>query len=502
MSSTAVSRTLHVHDRSAVTAQPAYLSHTAAAPSLLNSATRQANQLLLALVLVSCVASVVIGWVVTYATLPLMVGGVIAVLAVIALAWGGTQAWSKFALSLLLCATVALHIQVSLGMLEFHFGVFVSLALVMVYRDWRVVLACALFFAVHHVVFDRLQALGWGIYCTTQPDFAKVALHAAFVVLQTGVEIYVVHHMNQAFRMGSELNDLVQRIDQPGAMELDIQHASVQTRVAQRLQQMFARVHDTVAEVKYSAHVLHAASNQIADGSHELSARTEQARQSVEETASAAHEIQQTVASTVQIAQQAHQMADAVAEDAKQGVQQVQELVANMQTIQRGSDQIAEIVGVVDGLAFQTNLLALNAAVEAARAGEQGRGFAVVAEEVRRLALRSSQAAKDIHKQIDHSVQAVTQGSALSEQVEAVMRGFESRIHEVSARMDDIAQAASQQHDGIALISEAIGQLEQVTAQNALLADRSRETALELQQQAQNMLAQSSLFATRELAHM
>ncbi|MEG2047642.1 MAG: methyl-accepting chemotaxis protein [Comamonas sp.] len=458
---------------------------------------RQADLLLLVLILASAIAAVAIGAVMSTAVLPAVVGGALAALALASFALARGSLWTRFVLPLLLSATVALHIQVSLGMIEFHFGVFVTLALVMVYRDWRVVLACAVFFAVHHVLFDRLQAWGLGMYCLTEASFPRVLLHAAYVVLQTGVEIFIVYRMNQAFAQGRELNTLVQQVDQPRAMVLDVATTPVATAVAQRLQQMFMRVHDTVGSVKQAAAAMQSASARIAAGSQELSARTEQARHSVEETATAAHEIRQTVASTAQIAQHAHGLVDQAAQTAQQGGQMVRQLVQNMQTVQRGSDEIASIVGVVDSLAFQTNLLALNAAVEAARAGEQGRGFAVVAEEVRRLALRSSEAAKDIRRQIDQSVQAVAQGSALSGQVQDVMQGFESRIGEVAERMQDIAQAAVQQHEGIAQISDAIGQLEQVTSQNAELAEQSLATAQILQAHTQQMEQRAALFVTR-----
>ena len=457
----------------------------------------QADGLLLVLVLACAVAAVVIGAVLSTATLPAVVGGVIAVLAVASYALARGTLWTRFALPLLLCATVALHIQVSLGMIEFHFGVFVTLALVMVYRDWRVVLACAAFFAVHHVLFDRLQAWGFGMYCLTAASFPRVVLHATYVVLQTGVEIFIVHRMTQAFSQGRELNALVAQVDQPQTMALDVAGARVETAVALRLQEMFLRVHDTVASVKQAAAAMQQAGAHIAAGSQELSVRTEQARHSVEETAAATHEIQQTVASTAHIAQQAHGMVGQAAQTAQQGGSMVRQLVQDMQTIQRGSDEIANIVGVVDSLAFQTNLLALNAAVEAARAGEQGRGFAVVAEEVRRLALRSGEAAKDIRRQIDQSVQAVAQGSALSAQVQDVMQGFEARIGQVAQQMDEIAQAALEQQQGIAQISDAIGQLEQTTSQNAMLAEQSLATAQLMQQHTHAMQQHSARFATR-----
>jgi methyl-accepting chemotaxis protein len=257
-------------------------------------------------------------------------------------------------------------------------------------------------------------------------------------------------------------------------------------------------VHDTVASVKAAAGTLHKASAHIAAGSEALAARNVQAQQSVEETAAATHELRQSVASTAQIAQHAHDLIEQAAGNAQRGGAMVGQLVDHMHTIEKVSQQIGEIVAVVDGLAFQTNLLALNAAVEAARAGEQGRGFAVVADEVRRLALRSSDAAKGIRRQIDQSGQAVAQGAALSGDVQTVMLGFATDIAEVAQQMETIAQAAVEQHEGIAQISDAIGQLEQVTTHNADLAEQSRTAAQYVQTHAQQMLQHASLFTTND----
>ena len=443
--------------------------------------------LTLLLVLASSAVAVLIGAVMTTAVLPLVVGGVISLLALLVFSFARGSALTRYALPLLLSATVALHIQASMGMLEFHFGVFVTLALVMVYRNWRVVLACALLFAVHHVLFDRLQAWGLGMYCLSAPSFERVLLHAAFVVLQTGVEIFMIYRMNQAFAQGYELDALVQQVDQLQAMVLDVSAAQPRTEVAQRLQQMFLRVHDTVAKVKASAHEMQSAAHGIADGGHELSARSEQARQSVEETAAAISELRHSVASTAQLAQQASELVGNAAETARQGAGSVDQLMQGMHDIERGSAAIADIVGVVDSLAFQTNLLALNAAVEAARAGEQGR----------RLALRSSAAAKDIRSQIDQSGEAVAGSVKFGAQVQSLMQGFEAQISEAAQRMEGIAQATVHQHEGVEQIGQAIAQIEEVTTRNAELAEQSLSAAVHLQANAQELMNESAVFATK-----
>lgn len=470
---------------------------TLASVSIDRQEAMQADRLMLVLILLSSCIAVLIGWTVSMsAGLALGVGAVLSALALLLYAMAKGTAWTRFGLPLLLCSTIVLHIQVSLGMLEFHFGVFVTLAIVMVYRNWRVVLACALYFAVHHILFDRLQALGFPFYCTTSPDFMRILLHAAFVVVQTAVEIFMVYRMNQAFQQGLELNALVQQVDQPQAMVLNVGRQKVQTNVAQRLQQMFLRFHDIIGNVKQAAAQVQDASVQIETGSRDLSARAEHTGASLEETAAIATQMSQAVARTADMAKEASQLAEQAAQAAGKGQSTVKNLVQNMDDVNQQSTRIADIVGVVDSLAFQTNLLALNAAVEAARAGEQGRGFAVVADEVRRLALRSAEAARDIHQLIDSSLQTINQGVAFSAQVQTSITEISEHISQVAQRMEEIAQASSEQHQGVAQINQSIGLIEQASSQNASLAEQSYDAARRLRSHAGQMREQTALFIT------
>lgn len=457
---------------------------------------QQADSLLLLLVLLSCAIAVLIGWQFSTAVLPAVLGALFSVCAVLLYLGARGSSWSRFGLPLLLCASIALHIQVSLGRLEFHFGVFTTLTVVMVYRDWRVVLASAAFFAVHHVLFDRLQAWGLGIYCTSQPDFVLILLHAAYVVLQTSAEIFIVRRMQQAFLQGHELNTLVQHVDQSHAMVLDVGGQTFKSEVAQRLQQMFLRVHEIIVSVKHAAAQIHAISSKMATSSSNLSARTEQTGASLEKTLAATQEMRQTVEQSAQTADQASRLAGLAADAAWQGKGMVQQLVQNMDIIAQRSARISDIVGVVNGLAFQTNLLALNAAVEAARAGELGHGFAVVADEVRHLALRSAEAARDIRQLIDGSAQAITQGVDFSTQVQSSMQNIGAHIAQAAGHMAEIAQASGQQQQGVAQINASIALLEQASGENAHLAQQSHEEARSLQTQAAFMRRYAEYFVT------
>ncbi|MCX7659605.1 MAG: methyl-accepting chemotaxis protein, partial [Caldimonas manganoxidans] len=184
---------------------------------------------------------------------------------------------------------------------------------------------------------------------------------------------------------------------------------------------------------------------------------------------------------------QANQLASNASSVAQRGGQVVSQVVSTMEDINSASKKIADIIGVIDGIAFQTNILALNAAVEAARAGEQGRGFAVVAGEVRNLAQRSAQAAKEIKSLIGASVEKVESGSKLVQDAGATMNEIVASVRRVSDIIGEISAAASEQNDGISQINAAVGQLDQMTQQNAALVEQSAAAAASLREQAQRL---------------
>ena len=157
---------------------------------------------------------------------------------------------SRITLALCLSGMVALHIQLGRGTLEFHFGVFVTLALLLIYRDWRPIVASAAFFAVHHVVFDRLQAGGYGVYCTPEPNFLKIVMHASYVVVQTGLEVFVAVKMRAVSVEGEELEQLVKAVDTEGAVMLDLNHIAVTSAGAQGLKHAIGRMHAAMTEVQ------------------------------------------------------------------------------------------------------------------------------------------------------------------------------------------------------------------------------------------------------------
>jgi len=249
-----------------------------------------------------------------------------------------------------------------------------------------------------------------------------------------------------------------------------------------------------VSEVRSGTETIATASSQIASGNLDLSSRTEEQASSLEETASAMEELTSTVKQNADNAQQANQLAVSASGIATQGGEVVDQVIATMQSISESSKRIADIIGVIDGIAFQTNILALNAAVEAARAGEQGRGFAVVASEVRNLAQRSANAAKEIKGLITDSVESVDAGSRLVEQAGTTMKHVVDSVQRVTDIVSEISAASHEQSTGIEQVNQAIVQMDEVTQQNAALVEEAAAASQSLQDQAASLAQAVSVF--------
>ncbi|MDY4298019.1 MULTISPECIES: methyl-accepting chemotaxis protein [unclassified Xanthomonas] len=239
-----------------------------------------------------------------------------------------------------------------------------------------------------------------------------------------------------------------------------------------------------VARIQTAAVSINGAASEIAAGNDDLSRRTEQQAASLEETAASMEELTSTVKQNAEHARQANQLATGAATVASQGGAVVGQVVETMSGIEASSKKIADIISVIDGIAFQTNILALNAAVEAARAGEQGRGFAVVASEVRTLAQRSANAAKEIKGLIDDSVGRVAQGSALVDQAGKTMQEIVTSVQRVTDIMGEIAAASQEQSAGIEQVNQTVTQMDETTQQNAALVEEATAAARSMEEQA------------------
>ncbi|MBI5268362.1 MAG: HAMP domain-containing protein [Burkholderiales bacterium] len=270
-------------------------------------------------------------------------------------------------------------------------------------------------------------------------------------------------------------------------VRLDTQRQDEIGDLMRGLQHMADALRQLIGNVREGAQHIEVASREIASGNADLSSRTEQTASALQETASSMQQLTGTVRQSADAASQANQLASSAAQSAERGGQVVEQVVQNMADISASSRRIGDIIGVIDGIAFQTNILALNAAVEAARAGEQGRGFAVVAGEVRSLAQRSAEAAREIKGLIGASVEKVEAGAKLVQDAGSTMSEIVGSVRRVTDIIGEISAGAAEQRDGIDQVNTAVVQLDQMTQQNAALVEESAAAAASMQTQAQRL---------------
>ncbi len=294
------------------------------------------------------------------------------------------------------------------------------------------------------------------------------------------------------------LNQAVEAADRIAAGDLGTDIVSTSTdetgRLLSSLNHMQESLVETVSAVRGNAESVSVASAQIAQGNNSLSQRTEQQASALQQTAASMEQLGGTVRNNADNARQAGQLAAAASSVAIKGGDVVNQVVQTMKGINDSSHQISDIISVIDGIAFQTNILALNAAVEAARAGDQGRGFSVVASEVRNLAQRSAEAAKEIKTLITASVQRVEQGTSLVDEAGHTMQEIVSSVKRVSDIMAEISAASAEQSTGVGQVGEAVNQMDHATQQNAALVEESAAAATSLKLQAEQLVQAVAVF--------
>ena len=338
----------------------------------------------------------------------------------------------------------ALLIHAACGIIEFHFLIFVAIALLVVLCDWLVIVVAALTIAVHHAAFFFLLPKSVFNY---QATFGVVLLHATFVILEAIPTAIIAWKFSRFIQAQGILTDSMKTLTD--------------------------RV--TAASTQISA-----ASRTLAEGSGQQAA-------AIEETSSSLEEMSSMTKRNAENSQNANALARQTREAADKGVSDMQEMNTAMAAIKVSSDDIAKIIKTIDEIAFQTNILALNAAVEAARAGESGMGFAVVADEVRNLAQRSAQAAKETASKIEGAITKTAQGVNLSQKVTETLNVIVTKARQVDELATEVANASREQTQGITQINTAVAQMDKVTQSNAASAEETAAAAEDLNSQAQVM---------------
>ncbi|WP_343631498.1 Cache 3/Cache 2 fusion domain-containing protein [Roseateles sp.] len=352
-------------------------------------------------------------------------------------------------------------------------------------------------------VARKSKATGWWVVAEASRSQALAAHNRTLwtlwgLVLATVVLLGVGVTWLLNLWVGRPLADLNQAVEAVAAGDLthpvQVRHEDDLGALAAGVERMRQQLARTITEVRQASDSIGTASAEVAAGSRDLSMRTEQSASHLQETASALEELASSMGQTAASAEQAHQLVGESDRAAQRGGQVVAQVVSTMDEISAASRQIGDIIGTIDSIAFQTNILALNAAVEAARAGEQGRGFAVVAAEVRQLAQRSAEAAKQIKGLITASGERVESGARLVGDTGAAMQEIVVSVKRVTDIIGEISTASREQSQGVSRINGAVAQLDQGTQQNAALVEESTAAAESLREQAHRLVAQVGQF--------
>ncbi|WP_419908018.1 methyl-accepting chemotaxis protein [Hoeflea sp.] len=462
----------------------------------------------------------------TEASLPVLLGGGFAVAAAATVTWyfDRTGPATRIVTSIAQFALVSLLVYGFTGsplQIDMHMYFFASLAVCAAWIDWRAIIAFSGATALHHLILFFVLPLA---VFPGESDLARVALHAVVLVLQSGVLLIMSWSVERSLiaaetatdeanaaqdalaaesakaeelhqqadeertqrdaekeQAARELHDAIEQIaaglgrlaDRDFSCGIDVAFSGdldqVRTDFNRAVEQLQSALHD----INSSAGNINAGSAEIRNATDDLSRRTEQQAASLEQTAAALGEITTTVQNAVERADEARKMVSEAKVDADESGEIVEKVIKAMDELEGSSKKIGQIIGVIEDIAFQTNLLALNAGVEAARAGEAGKGFAVVAQEVRELAQRASNAAKEITTLIDASDGQVTTSVELVNKTGAVLNSIAGKVVDIDRHIDAIASSSREQSAGLQQINVAVGQMDQFTQQNAAMVEQT-----------------------------
>ncbi|CAE6702165.1 methyl-accepting chemotaxis protein [Paraburkholderia aspalathi] len=375
--------------------------------------------------------------------------------------WRAGALVTRLFLAASLMTFAALQIHQVHGLTELHFGVFVLMSFLLAYRDWRPILCAAGVIAVHHFSFNYLQLAGLDVYCFTEPAWSTVLTHAAYVVVQAGLLIFIAWHMKADAQTGRELAVLGENLSQQeGKFDLRLPPMKLNGTSSRTFKDTLNAIHDAMRGITTTIDQMAVSSDDIASGNHTLSQQFSTQAETLNATNTAMEQIAQRVRESAEHAASANSLARQTSVAARQSEQVVSEVVDKMTEINDAVHRMGDMITMIESIAFQTNLLALNASVEAARAGSHGRGFSVVAEEVRTLAHRSASAAREIKGLIGDSLQRVEHGSTLATRAGTAMQHVVGNVGDVAKLIEHISASSDAQSHDVDRFSQGMGEMD------------------------------------------
>ena len=420
----------------------------------------------------------------------LTMGAVLLVTPLLAYRWAG-DTWLRWVLALLATALSAAPVVLAGGRAEYVLLMMLTLSVLPVYRAWPLIAAAGVLMTAHLMTLSQ-----WGL--SAGMNGAALSLAVVVVASQTAYLVYVAWVGGRRDRERFDIEFLVKAMGSDGPIRLNFDAVRAESQLGQRLKHVQDRMADALRQVEASTQGVHGVSDVLKDSGTELMQRTESSANGLRDAAMVLEQITVIVKSSAEAALEARAHADAASELASGAGKIIDQMVGQMRHIDQSARRITDIIAVIDGIAFQTNILALNAAVEAARAGEQGRGFAVVASEVRSLAMRASDAAKEIKSLIADSLQTVEQGNHLADSAGDNMQHLVEAVQRAGNVFRSLSADTDEHANSIEAVTQAVKDLDELTRQNVAVAERADEASRTLAQHAGGL---SQVLAAFRISH-